>query len=370
MKKLSGIIIFFVAVSLITVGIIFYARGYRPDFENGSVKSTGVVSIHSKPDNATVYVDGEEKGVTNVDISNLKPGKYEIKIMKEGFSSWEKTVEVKKENVILIKALLFPIAPSLRALTFTGAINPLASPNGKLVVFSVRGDVEKSGIWALSTASGTLPSLFARDLTRLAADSEEITFSRGSYEFSPDGSELLVKLPQSDRYFLLSTTGKNDSPKEVTLDVAKIKIGWDNQKIKERAAILKTLGDKAQFLADTLTNIQFSPDKTKFMGLKNNGVGFLYNSDPGPAPNQEPEIYNLPKGLDYLWYPDSEHVIIVETNAISIIDADGKNNVVVYTGDFDPDFVTPWSDGTRIVVSTNLNSTVNKLSNLYAVELF
>ena len=258
----------------------------------------------------------------------------------------------------------------MRALTFTGAINPLAAPNGKLIAFSIRGDAKKSGIWTLSTASGTLPSFFTRDLTKLAADNEEATFSRGSYEFSPDSSELLVRLPESERYFLLSTTGENGSPKEVTLDVAKIKIAWDEQKIKDRESILKTFGDKAKLLADTLTAIKFSPDKTKFLGRKNNGAGFLYNSDPGPAPNQEPEIYNLPKGLNYLWYPDSEHVIIVETDSITIIDADGKNNVTIYTGGFDPDFVAPWSDGSRVVVSTNLNSTVNKLSNLYAIELF
>ncbi|MCH7541762.1 PEGA domain-containing protein [Patescibacteria group bacterium] len=370
MKKLSGIIFFIIIVSALTAGIIFYARGYRPDFENGSIKPTGVVSIKSQPDGAVVFIDGEEKGTTNIDIPNLQPGKYAVKIVKEGFSSWERTVEVKKENVNLIEALLFPTAPSLRALTFTGAIDPLAAPNGKLIAFSVIGGDEKSGIWVLNISSGTLPSFFARDLTRLVVDSEELKFSRSAYEFSPDSTQLLVRLYQSDRYFLLAVTEKNDPPKDVTLDIAKIKESWSNQKIGEKETILKAFGEKAALLADSLTNLKFSPDKTKFIGRKNNGVGVLYNSDPGPAPNQEPEIYNLPKGTNFLWYPDNEHVVIVKTDSISVIDADGKNNVTIYTGDFDPDFVVPWSDGSRIVVSTNLNSAINKISNLYAIELF
>ncbi|HEX7455970.1 MAG TPA: PEGA domain-containing protein [Candidatus Nanoarchaeia archaeon] len=369
MKKLLSIIAFLVIVGIITVGIVLYAQGYRPNFKEKSIEATGIVSIKSTPNQARVFIDGEEKGTTNIDIPDLKPGKYTIKIVKEGFSNWEKNVDVTKENVNLIQALLFPVAPSLRALTFTGVNNPLVSPNGKGIVFSLKEPEEKAGIWALNFSTSPLPSFFTKDLTQVAADTEEIIFSESSWEFSPDGKQLLVKLPKSQRYFALDLSKENGSPKEATLDVVKIKTRWEDQANRAIKANLKGFDKKAQLLAASLSGIKFSPDKTKFLGRKGNGIVVLYNSNLGPAPNQEAQIYNLPAASNYLWYPDSEHVMLVKTGSISIIDGDGENNITVYTGDFDPALVAPWPDGSKIVISTNLNTTVSQLSNLYAIEL-
>jgi hypothetical protein len=62
-------------------------------------------------------------------------------------------------------------------------------------------------------------------------------------------------------------------------------------------------------------------------------------------------------------------VILVRGNSISIVECDGKNNVVVYTGNFESGFLTPWPDGGKIVIATSLNSDVTKLPNLYSIEL-
>jgi hypothetical protein len=369
MKKLIWIIIFFAVVSLITAGIVLYARGYRPNLKNGSIEATGVVSIKSKPDGATVFVNGEEKGSTNLDLPDLKPGIYNIEIVKDGFSSWVRDVEVKKENLNLIEATLFPTAPSLRALTYTGVNNPVAPPKKDKIAFSLLEPEEKAGIWVLNLSTSALPSFFTKDLTLVAADSNEVKFSSASYQFSPDGKQLLVTIGKNERFFLIDSGKENEKPKEVTLDVAKIRDDWKKKTTQEREGNLSSLGKKAELLAATLTNLSFSPDNAKFLGRKNNGVAVLYNSDPSPAPNQEPQIYNLPKAESYIWYPDSEHVILVKDGSISIVEADGKNNVVIYTGSFEPGFLTPWPDGRKIVIATSLNTQVTKLPNLYSIEL-
>lgn len=367
MKKIFGIVFFLLVVGALTVGIVFYARGYRPD--GTKIQATGIVSIKSSPDGAQVYIDGESKGSTNLDLPNLKPGKYTIKITKNGFSVWEKEIEVKKEAVNKIEAVLFPISPTLRALTFSGVVNPVISPKGDKIVFSVTEPEENAGIWILNLSTSPLPSFFTKDLEKLADDTEENVYSGSSYEFSPGGGQLLVTMKGEKRFLLFESLSENQTPKEVTLDMEKIKEGWEKDKIVSEKNSLEKLGVEAFELAETLTNLQFSPKKTKFIGTKTDGTSVLFDSDPGIAPNQNPATYSLPKEKKYLWFPDGEHLIIVNGGSISIMNSDTKNNVTIYTGDFDSNFIVPWPDGSRLVITTSLNTSVHKTPDFYAIEL-
>ncbi len=367
MKKLLGIVFFLLIVGALTVGIVFYARGYRPS--GTKIQATGIVSIRSAPDGAQVYIDGESKGTTNLDLPALKPGLYTIKIVKSGFSPWEKEVEVKKEAVNQIEAVLFPISPTLRALTFSGVINPVVSPKGEKIVFSVRKPEENAGIWVLNLSTSPLPSFFTKDLMKLIADDEETIYSSSSYQFSPGGDQLLVTIKKEDKFLLFESFDENKTPKEVTLDIEKLKDGWENDRMISEKNSLQKLGVEAFELAETLTNLQFSPKKTKFIGIRADGTSVLYDSDPSLAPNQDPATYSLPKAIKYLWFPDGEHLIIVNEGSISIMGADTKNNITIYTGNFDPGLVIPWPDGSRIVITTSLNTSVRKTPDFYAIEL-
>src|SRR3990170_9018758 len=157
MRKLSGLSLFLVTAFLLTVGVTLYARGYRPNIKEKTLEPTGIISIKSQPSDAEVFIDGEKKGTTDLNIPPLSPGKYTVKITKEGFSSWSKEIKVKKERVNLLEVVLFPLAPSLRALTFNGGSGPMASPYGKRIVFAVKEQKNKAGLWALDLTSSPLP---------------------------------------------------------------------------------------------------------------------------------------------------------------------------------------------------------------------
>ncbi len=369
MKRLLGIIAFVIIVSIITVGLIFYARGYRPDLKNGRVKPTGIVSIRSTPDNAVVYIDNKQKGNTNIDVPDLKPGKYKIKIVKEGFSPWEKEVVVEKEAVNIIEAVMFPTAPSLKALTFIGVDVPVVSPDGKKIAFRVGAPEEKAGIWILNLSTSALPSFFSKDLINLIKDTKELKFSQSSYEFSPNSKQLLVKYGENSRYFLLDSTKENGSPKEVTLDIEKIFQEWDKKRSDKRESNLKALGKEGQDFAATYANIDFSPDRTKFIGYKPEGVAQIYDSDPEFTAKKEAKIFDLPEASRYIWYPDNRHIILINAGSISILDFDANFNLTIYTGDFDHNTVAPWPDGSQIVILTNLNKIASSLPNLYSIQL-
>lgn len=71
--------------------------------------------------------------------------------------------------------------------------------------------------------------------------------------------------------------------------------------------------------------------------------------------------------LGYQWYPDSSHILVHETDRIDLFEYDATNRITLYAGPFENDFAYPWPDGSKLIISTNLNTNSNKPPNLYAV---
>ena len=69
-----------------------------------------------------------------------------------------------------------------------------------------------------------------------------------------------------------------------------------------------------------------------------------------------------------LWYPDSSHLVIQGKDNISIMDYDGTNSRVVYSGPFEKKFVEVTKDG-KLFILLNLNSQKGTLPDLYSVGI-
>jgi hypothetical protein len=133
------LLITLITICLLGVGTfaaIQWGRGYRPDFKNGQLKGTGLLTANSYPKGAQVYINDKLTTATD-DTLNLPPGDYQIKIVKDGYIPWEKNLKLEKELVTQTNALLFPAVPDLKPLTFTGALNLTPSPDGQKIAFVV-----------------------------------------------------------------------------------------------------------------------------------------------------------------------------------------------------------------------------------------
>jgi hypothetical protein len=69
------------------------------------------------------------------------------------------------------------------------------------------------------------------------------------------------------------------------------------------------------------------------------------------------------------WFPTSRHIMLTLPGKIDIMEYDRTNWVTVYAGPLSDGFIAPWSNGSRIVILTNLNPGVSSLPNLYTVNL-
>ena len=178
MKKpllaLLATIILILGVSAI---LIFQAKGYRFDIKSKKIEKTGIIAVSSVPVGAAVYVNNHLSGATNTNIVNLTPGEYALKVVKEGYLSWEKNIPVVAEMVTPVEITLFPSVPDLRPLTFTGITNPLLSPDGQKIVYALKNG-GKSGLWVLDLSDR--PLNFSRDPKQIVRDLGSLSFSNSS----------------------------------------------------------------------------------------------------------------------------------------------------------------------------------------------
>ncbi len=73
--------------------------------------------------------------------------------------------------------------------------------------------------------------------------------------------------------------------------------------------------------------------------------------------------------LPVQWYPNSTHLIIIESDRIDTIEYDATNRNTIYSGPFENAFTYPWPDGSRLIVLTNLNPTTDSTPNLYGIQI-
>jgi dipeptidyl aminopeptidase/acylaminoacyl peptidase len=87
---------FFIAIFVIAAPtLVLYTAGFRYDFEYNRIVETGSLVVKSYPQNASIYINGElleQKSPTI--INTILPGKINLLVEKDGYHSWEKTIEI------------------------------------------------------------------------------------------------------------------------------------------------------------------------------------------------------------------------------------------------------------------------------------
>ena len=415
-KRLAITLFLAVILFLGTVLTIFWAKGYRPSLKEKTIKGTGLLVANSHPKGASVYLNGKLTTATD-DTLHLPPGEYQIKIVKDGFVSWEKTLQLESELVTQTNARLFPSVPDLTALTLTGAINPTPSPNGQKIVYAVSSASAslKNGLWVSNL--NDLPLNFGSNHLQIAQNTSNIDFAQAEIAWSPNSQQILVSLPQGNHFLLPSDSfTKPSAIKDISATLPLVLDEWQQELAINNQKRLEKLPLFMQQVATTSAQqVYFSPDETKIVYLATEELTIPKDLLPSlPASSTQPEerllqpgkvyVYDLKEDKNFLikemespqdseetslsdiqktlfsltkqysplytflpqWLPTSRHLIFTEDNKINIIEYDGENLTTVYIGDFKDDFVYPWPSGNKLIILTSLNSPI---PNLYSINL-
>jgi hypothetical protein len=220
-----GILLFlFIGTAL----VIIYGKGYQIDFHKGKpeITGTGLLVATSSPDGAEVFINDHLTTATNNTI-NLPPGIYKVKIFKEGYFPWIKTITIQKEVVAKADALLFPSAPKLESITDIGVSNPVLDPSGTKVAFIVASQsAKKNGIYIFNMNASPILTLQSA-LTQIADDTTDF-FSKASFSWSPDGQNILATIISQSKgtIYLLNSNSFNHAGLGVSERLCAIRSQW------------------------------------------------------------------------------------------------------------------------------------------------
>ncbi|MDP3758156.1 MAG: PEGA domain-containing protein, partial [Candidatus Daviesbacteria bacterium] len=361
-------IITLLAIAIIAAVAIFLAKGYTFSAKEKRIVGTGIITISSEPDSASVFIDGHLTTATNATISSLPPKTYSVKVVREGFIPWEKEVSVKEGLVTPIKLTLFPAIPTIYPLSFNGVRSPTLSPDGGQLAFVVpasptqRGEPgsagKKAGVWVWTQVRNQ-PISFARSAQpHQIAQNSVADFSKATLKWSADSKQVLATVDSNN--YLLESDRINSDPRDITPILESTLKSWEEDaRSKDEARILAIKDIAIQRVASASAVIRWSPDETKFMVVKSAKIYDL----------EERQEYPLPIAREHMWLPDSRHIILVEDSTISIVDFDGTNKAVIYAGSFQDDFVFPWLDSSRLVIISSFPTPTASEPNLYGINL-
>lgn len=243
---------------------IKYAQGYRPT-TTGNLKATGLLAANSFPNGASVYINGEFKSATDTTL-NLDPGEYDIEIKKDGYSPWKKKIHIEKELVVQTNAVLFPTAPSLTPLTFTGAEKLTPSPDGQQILYTTASSsaTKNNGIYVMNMTDS--PIALQRSPVQIAQNGTGIDLRQAKFLWSPESTQVLVNTPTHT--WLLSTSKLNDL--ETATDVSarrnQILSEWKEIFEKKQLAALKLFPPEVIGLATASSKYFYiSPDQERIL---------------------------------------------------------------------------------------------------------
>lgn len=405
---MTKIRVFVFILSLLIVGsaglfISYYARGYRFDLKTFKFQPNGILVIQSEPTGASVYVDGELKTATNATFS-LPPGTYDIEVKKDGYFNWDKRLTIEKEIVTQATVSLFKNVPSLAPVTFSGAVNPVASTDGTKIVFAVLPSkdltADKEGLWSMDTF--TLPLGFSNEPKRIS----EGDMTGASYIISPDNRQVL--LTTSNGVYLLDSGTFTAQTRLVNVASQKTTIisGWLKDISTKNASLIQNL---PQPLGDILTrkasSIMFAPDGN-MVAYTASGSADLPNDLipqlPGASTQEQQRniqmghtyVYDIKEDRNFLitdqpatlddqitsasgsaqlkpalrWLPDSRHLLYATSGQVVIMDYDGTNRTTVYSGSYVAPYSFPFTNATKLLILTNLGAG-NATPNLYSLTV-
>lgn len=90
-------LLFLLVIVVIAGYLILIANGYKINFKTFRIAKTGMISIKSNPSEVFVYINNQLKSnKTPYREANLWPGRYDVKISKENYQDWQKSLEVEE----------------------------------------------------------------------------------------------------------------------------------------------------------------------------------------------------------------------------------------------------------------------------------
>lgn len=351
-----------------TIVAIEYAKGNFRVTESGFRQGTGLLAANSFPPGAEVYIDGKLTTATD-DTLYVDPGTYTVEILRDGYTPWKKAITIEKELVTQTNAKLFPVSPSLTALTFTGIQNISPSPDGQKILFytASASAQTKNGLYILEL--NEKPLNFQRGARQISQDGPEFNLSTAEFIWSPDSSQVLLTTAQKE--VLLETGELNDlqTLPDISLTKRQLLSDWEEEMyLREREFLSKFPVEIIAVATESAKNVYISPDKKRLLYTATKSVSIPENLVPPlPIINSLPQERTLTPEAIYVYDREEDTNYKVGT-AKSVVDDQFKSLLAVDLYSSQPTLGASESAFTTLQASTSAQTTRN--FNRYHTSLY
>ncbi|MCC7522326.1 PEGA domain-containing protein [Candidatus Uhrbacteria bacterium] len=98
----------FIAVFIVAAPtLIFYTSGYRFNPNKNTIERNGTLILDTEPGNALIELTGNVSNMrTPETLQSMAPGPYRIRFTLDGYHPWEKTLEIKPEQVTFANTVM------------------------------------------------------------------------------------------------------------------------------------------------------------------------------------------------------------------------------------------------------------------------
>ena len=180
--------------AIVAPGIIMYSQGYRFDIKKMKYLETGGIYVKAFPGDATITIGNNDKNKTSgfsrdLLVQNLLPGNHTVKIEKDNYHSWSKTLEVKEKKVSEAKyVILFP-----NEIAFASIDNDVKNfypypDNNKILILTVSNE-----LFSYDTNKKETIKILSKNQT---------PYNISDVSFSPTGRRALIKTSAGLHYLL------------------------------------------------------------------------------------------------------------------------------------------------------------------------
>lgn len=162
--------------------VLLYTAGYRWNALKGRVEKTGLIQTSTKPEGAKIFLNGvQQKRVTPASFKRILPDDYAVRLEKQGYFPWEKTLEVRSGETAFATGIVL-LKDSLPRLVADGSFTSASfDTDGSAFAFlRDEGELIELGTSDGRTGKETLLARFGKG-----------TYANEAIRWSPDGSTVL-----------------------------------------------------------------------------------------------------------------------------------------------------------------------------------
>lgn len=200
---------------IITVFVVFFAQG-KVITPEGNIQTTGVIEINSIPEDTTAFVNGEQVGLSGNRIQNILTGKVKLRLQKQGYTPWEKLIEVNSDKITYVYAQLYPVELKREQILSQNIHSVVYSQDRSKLIFTVLDSniAEEIGIWKLEL-NPNFPLIQNPQPTKIFALNSDLRNTLRTFPYrlsiSPDDSYLMLDVPDLKIITRISLNALNES---------------------------------------------------------------------------------------------------------------------------------------------------------------